>query len=173
MLAIDDSVFSKEQAHVLCIGVISRGLVKQPFIEKIVKFYVVRDGIDASDKIIERSSGANLILINGIALGGLNIVDIKKIYKKTKVPVVTVSKRLVKRNIVDAIYSTKNKAPHLRALKNAGELSEYKHLSFHCVGVKKGEVERLVDSFGGYPEPLRVAHLIATACVRGESYGKA
>ena len=35
------------------------------------------------------------------------------------------------------------------------------------------EVIRLSSTRGCIPEPLRVAHLLATAFVKGESYGRA
>jgi hypothetical protein len=44
------------------------------------------------------------------------------------------------------------------------------------IGIKRADAESVVkisSTRSLVPEPLRVAHLIATAIVRGESYGKA
>jgi len=66
-------------------------------------------------------------------------------------------------------------------IKNAGkiyemELKKDKKLYYQFIGLEKDQVEKIIKLScvrSLIPEPLRVAHLIASGVVRGESHGRA
>jgi endonuclease V-like protein UPF0215 family len=68
----------------------------------------------------------------------------------------------------------------IKCVENAGPIYSVnvrnKRICFQCYGMKKedaGEVIKESSTMSLIPEPLRVAHLIATGFVLGESVGHA
>src|SRR3989338_1425053 len=96
ILGIDDASFNKEQDDVLLIGVFFRG---GSFLDGVLTTTVRRDGDDATVKIIEMVNKSKFrpqlqaILLDGIAFGGFNVVNIHAIAQHTGIPAVTVIRR--------------------------------------------------------------------------------
>ena len=95
ILGIDDGPFKFGQKRVLVIGVIMRA---PHYIEGICSTRVAVDGKDANtvlEKMINKSNYKDqlrLIMLDGVALGGFNIVDINELYKSTNIPVITITR---------------------------------------------------------------------------------
>jgi len=184
ILAWDDGPFEfKSKGKGILVGVIFRG---GQFIDGLLKTEVEIDGLDATEKIIEkvlktRHKDLRVIMLDGITFAGFNTVDIKEIYEKTKLSVIAINR---KKPDLKQFISTLEKLPEpekrLKAVENAGPIYwvsiKDKRICFQCSGIKKEDAEEIIKTtttMSLIPEPLRVAHLIATGFVLGESVGRA
>ena len=184
LLGIDDSPFNFTDRYGMVIGVVMRG---GGYLEGILRRHVTIDGDDATfvckDMIKKTRHRKQLkaMLLDGVALGGFNVVDIEEVYKSTGLPVITVTRdkpdfekiRLaLKKNFQD----WKDRW----ALLSKGEIhrvkTSYNPLYVKCTGLSIEEAKEIIKIStirGAMPEPIRVAHLIASGVTRSESYGKA
>jgi len=184
ILAWDDGPFEfKTKGKDILVGVIFRG---GTILDGFLKTEVDIDGLDATEKIIEKTlktkhKDLRIIMLDGITFAGFNTVDIKEIYQKTKLSVIVVNR---KKPDFEKFISTLKKLPdpekRLECVKNAGPVYwakvKNKRVCFQCYGIDKrdaGEIIKTTSIMGLIPEPLRVAHLIATGFVLGESVGRA
>jgi len=80
ILGFDDSPFNSDDKTVAVIGVIYRG---GNFLDGILKTDVEVDGLDAGEKLIQLINSTRhkqqlkVLMLDGITLGGFNIIDIK------------------------------------------------------------------------------------------------
>ena len=184
LLGIDDSPFTFTDKYTTIIGVVMRG---GNYLECVIKSQVSIDGEDATfvcKDIIKNSrhrKQLKAMLLDGIALGGFNIVDIESIFNSTKLPVITVTRdkpdfnkieTALKKNFIDW-------EKRLKLIKN-GVIhkvnTNYNPIYVKCSGIDIEEAKEIIKIStirGVIPEPIRVAHIIASGIIRGESYGKA
>jgi len=190
IIGIDDSPFKKFEkgGKVLIVGVVQRRQSGGGLVEGILSTYVTKDANDATDKILEMIIKSrfypqiHFILLNGIMIAGLNVVDINRLYSKSKIPVIALTrkkpnkdkviealkKNVLKKNIVDEI---KEKIEIIKKTENPHEIIICKNKFFvQTAGVKISEVENLLKNSG--LGPLRLAHLIGSGIVKGESSGR-
>lgn len=180
ILALDDGPFEfKTKGKDILIGVIFRG---GSFMDGLLKTEIDIDGLDATEKIIEitnktKHKDLRIIMLDGITFAGFNIVDIKEIYEKTGLPVIVINRKKPDlEKFKDGMKSLSNYDYRLRAIENAGPFYEFEKLCFQCIGLTIKEAEKIIKTTTTHseiPEPLRVAHLIATGIVLGESVGRA
>ncbi len=182
-LGIDDSYFVPHTpGSTDIIGVVMRA---PNYIEGILRRRIAVDGLDCSEKIVEMVStrfGRQLkvIFTQGMTFGGFNIVDLEFVYKATGIPIISVSRKMPN---MDDIYGALKK--HFDdwekrwKLLNQHKIHRIKNGKYEIfvqfVGIDRMEAEWFVSIFtvrGAIPEPLRVAHLIASALHFGESKGK-
>lgn len=140
------------------------------------------DGTDATDRILSLLGsspfldGVRAVLLDGIAVGGFNIVDLDRLHTRLQRPIVTVT-----RHPPDfaAIRSALRKyfpddAPARWRLIRAHTLfrlpvTEGKPLQVSAVGCTRAEAAAIVRRCtvrGNLPEPLRLARLVARALVQ-------
>ena len=184
LLGIDDSPFTFTDKYCIVIGVVMRG---GHYLESILKRQISIDGNDATyicTDIIKKSrhrKQLKALLLDGITLGGFNIVDIEEVYKDTELPVITITrdkpdfdkiKIALQKNFSD--WKTR-----FDLIKN-GQIynikTKHNPIFIKCAGIdieEAKEIIKLSTIRGVIPEPIRVAHLIASGITRGESYGKA
>ena len=184
ILAWDDGPFEfKSKGKDILVGVIFRG---GQFLDGLLKTEIDIDGLDATEKIIEKTlktkhKDLRVIMLDGITFAGFNIVDIKEIYKKTKLSVIVVNR---KKPNFEKFISTLKQLPEpkkrLKCVENAGPIYwvkvKNKRICFQCSGIKIEDAKEIIketSTMSLIPEPLRVAHLIATGFVLGESVGRA
>jgi len=184
ILAWDDGPFEfKSKGKDILVGVIFRG---GQFLDGLLKTEIDIDGLDATEKIIgkvlkTRHKDLRVIMLDGITFAGFNIVDIKEIYKKTKLPVIVVNR---KKPDFEKFISTLKQLPEpkkrLDCVENAGPTYwakvKNKRICFQCSGIKIEDAKKIIketSTMSLIPEPLRVAHLIATGFILGESVGRA
>ena len=107
-----------------------------------------------------------LVMLQGIAFAGFNVVDIHAVNRRLGIPVLVVSRREpdlegVRRALLDSVPGGERK---WRLVEAAGEPTEGDGLWYQCAGCSCG-VARLVVSrlavHSRIPEPLRTAHIIA------------
>ena len=184
LLGVDDSPFTFTDKYANVIGVVMRG---GSYLEGVIRSQVSVDGNDATytcKQIIENTRHRvqlKAILLDGIALGGFNIVDIDYIYNTTKLPVITITRdKPDYKKIKNALQKNFKDWKKRFDLVKKGRLYEVKTkhnpIYVKCAGVNIDEAKEIIKLStirGVIPEPIRVAHLIASGVTRGESYGKA
>ncbi|GAB4330630.1 MAG: DUF99 family protein [Leptolyngbyaceae cyanobacterium] len=140
---------------------------------------VTPDGWDATEVLCDLLlpskflAQVHLVLLDGISLAGFNIVDLPVLAEKLQRPCVTVMRKQPNMQAVEyAIRRLPQSEQRLALIQRAGLI--YHEPPFHfqvCGGrpeVVAKALKRLTDC-GHVPEALRVAHLITSAVVKGES----
>ncbi len=174
VLGVDDGKFVPHtEGTAIVVGVIFRGGLS---IEGIMHTYVAIDGLDATEKLTRMINNSphcrqlRLIMLNGITLAGFNLVDIHKLNKQTKLPVVAVSHEKPDLNgIYSALKNLPNTEERWRLVLDAGEIHEiFNHgtkIYVEVAGVSLEDAKKIVvltSTRSCLPEPVRVAHLIAS-----------
>jgi len=186
ILGFDDSPFKRTDKKVNVIGVIYRG---GSFLDVVLKTEVGVDGLDATEKLIKLLNKSRhkpqlkVLMFDGIAFGGFNIIDVKKLYKKTNLPVIVINRKHPDLDSVNKALENnfKDSKKRWQMILNAGKikvcnLKNGKKVYYQAVGMEDEEAEEIIQlssTHSDIPEPLRVAHLIAGAIVKGESSGRA
>ncbi len=181
ILGVDDMPFSFKDKKVDIVGVVMRGGI---YLEGVLKTTIEVDGIDATEKLIKLINSSKhkkqlkLIMIDGVALGGFNVVDIEEIHKKTGLPAITITRKKPNmEKIREALMHSKKWEKKWKIISK-GEIEEIKlryPLYVKYIGLKREEVIDVIKLSiirGAIPEPIRVAHLIATGIKKGESRGR-
>jgi hypothetical protein len=183
ILGIDDAPFDKNRdKEVLVVGTVFRG---NRSIDGLISFKVKVDGNDATEKLLNAISKTKhrdqirVIMFDGIAFGGFNIIDIKRLYEEIGIPIIVLMRRIPEyEKIEKALKKFPDFQERMRKIKNAGEINELKRgkIYFQCIGIEKEKAKEIILQSilrGDVPECLRVAHLIASGIVLGESRGRA
>jgi len=184
LLGIDDSPFTFTEKYTTVVGVIMRG---GEYLEGIMRNQVSVDGTDATyicKEMIESTrhrKQLKAMMLDGIALGGFNVVDIEEIYASTGLPVITITRDKPDfEKIKLALQKNFEDWNDRFDLMKKGELYKVKTphnpIYVKSVGISIEETKEIIKLStirGVVPEPIRVAHLIASGIVKGESYGKA
>jgi len=187
ILGFDDAAFEFKSAGktVPVVGVIYRG---GNFIDGMLRTDITIDGMDSTDKIIKRVNSTRhrqqlkVIMFDGITLGGFNIVDIHKLREQTGLPVIVINRKMPNlQSVQKALKKFKDYKKRWALIKKAGALKPCtlkgeKKVYYQSVGLSDEKAEEIIilsSTRSFIPEPLRVAHLIATAIVKGESSGRA
>lgn len=180
VLGIDDSPFERDKTKsVYVVGVLYRGY---EFLEGLITAKIRQDGWDSTNKLKEAIMGRFLnqiqgIFINGISLGGFNIVDIEKLSAETGKPVIVIMRKnpdfaAIKR----ALEKLPNPQKRWKLIEKAGPVYNGKKIYFQTAGIDKSKAIKLIEATtarGNLPEALRVAHIVASGLVKGESKGGA
>ena len=185
ILGIDDGPFDFEDASTKVVGVVMR---LPAYVESVMITEVTVDGkLDATDRLIEMLLSSRqlpqlrLIFLDGIALGGFNVVDIRRLHDVVGVPIATVTREEPDFSEIETALKAHFEDWEERLnIMSEGNLEEFatghKPLYVDRVGIKRKELEGILKAStvrGVLPEALRVAHLIATALSKGESRGRA
>lgn len=185
ILGFDDGAFiPRSRNPVFVIGVIYRG---GKILDGALATTVMQDGTDATEQIVKLINQSRhkpqlkVIMFDGITLGGFNVVDIKKIHKQTRISVIVINRKhpnLAK--VKKALRNFEDGEKRWKTILKAGKIKECSlkdaKVYYQNIGMddeRTKEVIKISTTRGYIPEPLRVAHLLATAVVRGESYGRA
>src|SRR6266542_6418636 len=183
-LGIDDAPFRFSDERVPVVGVV----VQAPaYIEGVMTTLAEVDGHDATDRIAAmiRASryrtGLELVLLDGTAVGGFNVVDVDSLHASIERPVVTVTRKKPDLAAIETALRRRFEdwEERLRVIRRHGlESIQTTHGTLWVTygGTTRAEVQeavRLTTVRGVLPEPLRVAHLVAAGIVRGESRGRA
>lgn len=174
ILGIDDGKFTPHiQGEVLIVGVVFRGGYS---LEGVMHTKVVIDGLDATDKIAAMINGSphkpqlRVIMLNGITVAGFNLIDIQKLHSDTGLPVISVTQD---KPDLDAIREALKNLPDTELrwqfVQNAGPIRVVQNKGaklYVCLaGISVDDALIVLDTTatrGSLPEPLRVAHLIAS-----------
>jgi endonuclease V-like protein UPF0215 family len=111
-----------------------------------------------------------VIMLNGITFGGFNIVDIKKLNSLTNLPIMALTNAKPDlQSIHDALKHVSEAEERWRMVLEAGEINEIickgAKLYMGLAGIDLADALRVVEltaTRGCLPEPLRIAHLVAS-----------
>jgi endonuclease V-like protein UPF0215 family len=176
VLGVDDGIFvphSKGFAPI--VGVVFRGGY---WLDGVMNTKVEVDGFDATEKIAAMVTNSphhkqlRIIMLDGVTFAGFNVVDIKKLNKKTKLSVIAVTRD---RPDFGEIRKALNNLPfperRWKAVVNAGEIIEINTRSrkervyMEISGIVEEDARKIVkltSTRSSVPEALRVAHLVAS-----------
>jgi endonuclease V-like protein UPF0215 family len=179
IIAWDDCAFRFTQKSVRIVGAIFRG---GSFLDGMLSARIEKDGLDATNKIVgsvlksRHYDQLSVIMLDGITLAGFNLVDINELNKKTRLPVIAIQrKKPDMKKFLSALKIFKDYKRRISIVKKAGKLYKYKDVFYQKAGLSSSECKeilRLTCIRSNIPEPIRVAHLIASG-LSGESHGRA
>jgi len=174
ILGVDDGKFTPHtKGNVLIVGVVLRG---GSSIDDVIHTFVAIDGMDATEKIAEMIKASRhyrqlrVIMLNGITFGGFNIVDIKKLNSLTNLPIMALTRAKPDlQSIHDALEHVSEAEERWRMVLEAGEINEIickgAKLYMGLAGIDLADALQVVEltaTRGCLPEPLRIAHLVAS-----------
>lgn len=184
ILGVDDAPFSFEDESVMVVGVVMRA---GSYVEGVLRSNVSVDGSDASEKLVEMIcssrflSQLHAVLVDGACFAGFNVIDFQHVFEKTQIPIISVTRDEPDFEKIKTALKNRFKDWESRwEVLNKGSIwvmkTKYNPLYVRCVGVSESEAKEIIKLAtirGVLPEPVRMAHIIASGVVRGESYGKA
>ncbi|MBL8604242.1 MAG: DUF99 family protein [Myxococcales bacterium] len=180
VLGVDDAPFAKRRgARVSVCGVVCAG----HRFEGMLWAETRRDGWGATDALIAAVTASkfapqlDLVLLDGIALGGFNVVDLPRLAEAVARPCVAVMRRAPS---LDAVHAAMAKLPgYARRSAVMARAGEIYTLGGHVFQVQGGAPAVIAEALtvltreGKVPEALRLAHLIGSAVKLGESRRRA
>ena len=176
ILGIDDGCFTFFSKSVLVVGVVMRGNCE---IDGILSCSIKKDGFDSTEKLIHLVRNSKhfgqlrAIMINGSTLGGFNVVDINALSKEAGLPVISVfRKKPNDQKILKTLYRFPQGRKKYLVFKKAGEVHEFKGIYFQVSSADKNKTQEIINKSllkSKIPEPVRVAHLIASGVTAGKS----
>jgi len=185
ILGIDDASFNLyEDKKTILIGAIFRG---GEWLDGVLKTEVAIDGNDATEKIAgmvknTRHKDLRVIMLDGITFGGFNVANIKKIYEETGLGVIVVVRKLPDFEEIEMVikrydyYEERKEGIRAAGIPRKVETRPGNFIYIQCSGIKFEDAEYIVklsSTRSLIPEPIRVAHLIASGVALGESRGGA
>jgi endonuclease V-like protein UPF0215 family len=174
VLGIDDGKFIPQtKGSVLIVGVVFRGGCS---IDGVMHTRIKIDGLDATEKLalmINNSPHYNqlsLVMLNGITFGGFNVVDLKKLHLATKLPILALTHDKPDLNGIHEALKNLPKAEErwsmiLEAGKIYAIINKGTTIYVETAGISFDDSEKIIaltSTRSSLPEPLRVAHLIAS-----------
>lgn len=178
----DDAPFERNSSDdVNIIGTVYAG----PRFDGVLVGRVQKDGCNAAStvaELIETSRFVDhiqMIMLQGIAFAGFNVIDVFELFRRLRMPVLVVARR---RPDMDAIYRalTNGRIPGGRTkwelIDKLGPMEPVKNVFVQRHGLSPTQAAETIERFcihGNMPEPLRTAHLIASALSYGQSRGRA
>lgn len=183
VLGIDDSPFKFGDRRSLVVG----ALVRVPnYLEAVMRTEVEVDGDDSTERLAEMvlrsryKEQVKLVLVDGVALAGFNVIDMESLHERTGLPVATVTRDEPDMDgIEEALRKHFDDWERRLSLVRRVPLRELDtgHNPLHAsvLGMDWDEFVELVRATtvrGALPEPVRIAHIVSAAMVKGESRGR-
>lgn len=175
VLGVDDAGFVPHSGEMVdVVGVVFRGGY---WLDGFMRTSIEVDGLDATEKIasmVHRSphyEQLRVVLLDGVTFGGFNVVDIKELFNRLRLPVISVSRnRPDFKRIRAALKNLPFAEERWRRMKNAGELIRVEMKGgcenfLQVAGISEEDAVEIVKSTSTrscIPEALRVAHIIAS-----------
>lgn len=180
VIGIDDAPHKfKAKGSVLIVGTIFRG---GSFLDGILSTKANVDGNNATKKLTAMINKSKFkpqlrcIFLDGIAVGGFNIIDIRELNKKTKLPVIVIIRKKPDIENIKRILAKLNKKSKIKLLEKAGPVVPAGKIYIQLAGIgmeKAKEILKIACTRSHIPEAVRLSHIIASGIVDGESRGKA
>ena len=178
----DDAPFERNsKGDVKIVGTVYAGLR----FDGVLIGSVEKDGFDAASRLIELVGNSKfaqhiqMIMLQGIAFAGFNVIDVFEIHKQLNIPVLVVARRLPD---MDAIYKAlfaghiPRETAKRELINRLGPMEPVKNIFVQRLGLSVKQAAKVVEKFtiyGNIPEPLRTAHLIAGALSNNQSRKRA
>ncbi|MFZ0699242.1 MAG: DUF99 family protein [Thermoplasmata archaeon] len=175
VVGIDDGAFQRTDRRAPIAAVV---LSVPQYIESVEVGSVEVDGHDSTERVVElvRRTGhvADLraVLLDGVVLGGFNVLDLDRLTRELRLPVVSLTRRApdLARIRAALVKWFPRDARRRYALLTAHRLfrvpTSGRSIFASAVGCRRVDALALIRRTtvrGFWPEPLRLAHLIASA----------
>lgn len=174
VVGIDDGrhVF-RSKTQVPIIGVVYKGGL---WFEGVMSTLVWVDGLDATEKVAQMLLASphykqlRAVLLNGLTFAGFNVLDIVELNRATKLPVIAVTTQKPNlESIRSALGNLDHAEERFSTLVKAGEITSLqvngKKIFMQTVGLYCEDAQKIIaltSTRSSIPEPLRVAHLVAS-----------
>ena len=180
VIGFDDAPFNKNEDELVNIS----GVVcSNARFEGMLWGEVSRDGINATETLFKMVSDSKFyaqihaVLIDGLAFGGFNLVDLPELSRKLALPCIAVMRKAPNFDDIEkALDRFSDKEERKRKINAAGEVYFSEPFFYQISGcdhiTAKKILERVTDN-GHVPEALRLAHLIGSAVKTGQSSSRA
>ena len=180
LIGVDDGPFEKHADAVTpIVGVVMEG---PDLVEGVAITDFPIDGADVTDFLAEWIRGLRFrpglqgLVLGGITIAGLAVVDVVRLSELLELPVLVLNRKDPRNHRLSGALESAGFSERLEVVdRTPPSLSVTDGLFLACAGTSPDEAVRLIDASrrkGEMPEPLRLAHLIACAVVRGESRGR-
>ena len=180
VLGIDDGPFEKGQADLVpLVAVMMEGA---DLVESVATDRFPVDGDGVTQYLASWVQGLRTfpalqaILLGGITIAGLAVVDIHALRARLGLPVLVVTRRDPARSRVGEALEAAGHADRLEIVDRTPSAVAFdRGLFVAASGATPEEARQIVRSTlakASFPEPLRIAHLVARAMVYGESKGR-
>jgi len=173
IMGIDDCPLDPaRQKRTIVLGIVFRGRLR---LDGATSTDVEVDGRDSTERVVEMVKSSphykqlRVIMMDTITLAGFNIVDITRLNQETGFPIIAVTREKPNNDDVkSALRNLPDWEDRWRMIENAGDLNEIRvrntTIFAHIAGISTNDAEAIVQissTRANYPEPLRVAHLLA------------
>ena len=176
-IGIDDGPFKRSgRGEVLVVGAVYRG---GSVFDGLLTTTVRKDGWNATDKILSMLMDSKFlpqlhyVILDGIAFGGFNIVDIDRLHRETGLKIlVSVRKKPNLKAVKNALKNLSRPEKRWQLIQSAGKIHAINNLHCQLKGMEVNEAQQLLKltcTRSHIPEALRAAHLIAGGLVKGQS----
>lgn len=181
VIGFDDAPFARDhRGDVLLVGAVYAG----ERLECVISGKVRRDGANATREIIRLVSESRfvpqlqLVMLQGIAFAGFNVVDIHALNTALGVPVLVVMRRRPDLRAIERalLHKVRGGARKWGLIQQAGLIEPAGKVFIQRAGISLTLARQVVGRFtmsSDLPEPLRTAHLIAGGIQTGESRHRA
>jgi endonuclease V-like protein UPF0215 family len=180
VLGIDDGPFEKRDVRPApIVGVMMEGC---DLVEAVAITEFPIDGEGATEFLGDWVAGLRLhpslqaLVLGGVTIAGLGIVDVEALSERLRTPVLVVNRRDPARARVGEALVAAGLSARLPILERTPPAFPIaRGLWLACAGASPAEGEAIARAClrkSQVPEPLRLAHLVARALVRGESRGR-
>ncbi len=190
ILGVDDGPFEFGRGNkALLVGTVFRG---GQWLDGVLKSEVEVDGDDGTERIIEMVNKSRhrgqirVVMTDGLTLGGFNVIDGRDIFRRTGLPVISVTREAPDLEAIETALKAFPDFPRRwERVQQAGEPVKHAFkkrtrgsgcVYFQSFGIRNDDAHSVIEvasTRGLMPEPIRVAHIIASGIVKGESYGRA
>jgi endonuclease V-like protein UPF0215 family len=174
VLGIDDGkhVF-RSKTRVPIVGIVFRGGL---WLDGVMSTTVLVDGFDATEAVSQMITSSphyrqlRVIMLSGVTYAGFNIIDIVALNETTKLPVIAITREKPNLDkIRSALGNLERSEERFNTLLRAGEIVNVKinvnKIFMQTAGILCEDAQKIValtSTRSSIPEPLRVAHLIAS-----------
>lgn len=182
MIGLDDGPFLRSSRRAALVGVV---FSTPNYVEGLLRTSVAIDGTDATDRILSLLGsspfldGVRAVILDGIAVGGFNLIDLDRLHEGLQRPVVTVTRRSPDFPAIRSAlrkYFPRDAEVRWRLVRAHPlfrlAMSEGNPLRVSAVGCTRAEAAAIVRRTtvrGNLPEPLRLARLVARALAAPEA----
>lgn len=174
VLGIDDGkhVF-RSKTRVPIVGVVYRGGL---WLDGVMSTSVLVDGFDATEAVSKMITSSphyrqlRVIMLSGVTYAGFNIIDVVALNETTKLPVIAITREKPNLDRIRlALSNLERSEERFNTLLKAGEIVNVKingnKIFMQTAGILCEDAQKIValtSTRSSIPEPLRVAHLIAS-----------
>ncbi len=183
LLGIDDAPFEKGDEQVLVVATFFRG---GECMDGVLSTKVRVDGDDATYNLIQMINNSKFrsqvraILLDGIAVGGFNVVNIESVWKHTGIPVIVIVRKMPDFKDLEETLQKLGMEKRFKLMEKAGTPRKIKvrggSIHIQTAGISIEDAGKIIthsSTQSNIPEPIRAAHLIGAGIVKGESKGRA